>query len=135
MAQVFEVFVRRARSAQPREYESSSAEVGLKANLLEGEDWQEATENLLAGATQTVYKEIGLKVPGRTQQSVARQPAGAGQPAATETTAGADKTPTTTANGGHKTNLKVADLRAKLPSMSKEELEPLLEDRDRKSVV
>lgn len=80
MPQVFEIFVERSRSAQPKEYESSAAKCALKAQVADGEDWEKAATDLMAKARGVVYETIGIRTPAKKGQETTTPPA----PAKTE---------------------------------------------------
>lgn len=72
MPQVYDVSVRYSRKVQAREYEPIEAEVILKAQLAEGEDYEAAASKLMVDARNVVHEGIKNKAVGREEKAVER---------------------------------------------------------------
>ena len=68
--EVYEISARFMRRIQAKEYEPAEAEVTLKANLADGEDYMAAATTLMTAAKSTVI-ESGLKSGKTTAEAVA----------------------------------------------------------------
>jgi hypothetical protein len=84
--EVYEISARFMRRIQAKEYEPAEAEVTLKANLAEGEDYASLATSLMGTAKTTVI-EAGLKSGKATAEATAEAPKNVGgRPKKTELT-------------------------------------------------
>lgn len=84
--QVYDITVLFSRNRQPKEYENCRAEITLKAQLDDGESYDEALSEMLDTAAKHVYNRLGMQAQGSAALPAAPAPAPAPAPAANEQT-------------------------------------------------